>query len=76
MAVQSVSMAAQNMWLTAPSLDLAMCWLCAPLFAPETVKQTLALPVDWEPLGLMILGHPAEKTQKTRQPLENKVLWV
>jgi coenzyme F420-0:L-glutamate ligase/coenzyme F420-1:gamma-L-glutamate ligase len=76
MAVQSVSMAAQNMWLAAHSQGLAMCWLCAPLFVPNLVRETLNLPPDWEPVGLMTLGYPAEEKTKTRQPLENKVIWL
>jgi F420 biosynthesis protein FbiB-like protein len=75
MAVQSVSMAAQNLWLTAHSEGLAACWLCAPLFVPDLVRQTLELPVDWEPLGLMTLGYPAELKEKSRAPLAEKVIW-
>jgi F420 biosynthesis protein FbiB-like protein len=75
MAAQSVSMAAQNLWLAAHSQGLAACWLCAPLFTPELVRQTLDLPEDWEPLGLMTLGYPAETKEKPRQPLESRVIW-
>ena len=80
MAVQSVSMAAQNLWLAAHSQGLAMGWLCAPLFVPDLVRETLALPPDWEPLGLMPLGYPAEQPEKTRQPMTRqpmtgKVIW-
>ena len=76
MAVQSVSMAAQNLWLAAHNQGLAMCWLCAPLFVPELVRETLNLPVDWEPVGLMTLGYPAEEKEKTRKPLAESVLWI
>ncbi len=76
MAAQSVSMAAQNLWLAAHSQGFAMCWLCAPLFVPNLVRDTLNLPADWDPLGLMTLGYSAEETSKTRQPLESKVLWI
>ena len=76
MAVQSVSMAAQNLWLAAHSRGLGMGWLCAPLFAPDLARETLHLPADWQPLGLMTLGYPAEEKTKTREPLENKVMWV
>ena len=75
LAVQSVAMAGQNMWLTAHSLGLGMNWVCAPLFVPELVRDTLTLPSDWEPVGLMTLGYPAESPQKTRQPLGGKVQW-
>lgn len=76
MAAQSVSMAAQNMWLAAHSLGLAMGWLCAPLFAPQATSAALALPPDWEPLGLMTLGYAAEQPQKTRGSLADRVLWI
>ncbi len=76
MAVQSVSMAAQNLWLAAHSQGLAMCWLCAPLFVPDLVRNTLSLSSDWEPLGLMTLGYPAEEKTKTRNPLEDCVIWL
>ena len=76
MAVQSVAMAAQNMWLAAHSQGLAMCWLCGPLFVPNLVNRTINLPADWEPLGLMTLGYPMEERTKTRQPMAERVIWV
>ena len=75
LAVQSVSMAGQNMWLMAHSLGLGMNWVCAPLFVPQLVRNTLKLPPDWEPVGLMTLGYPAESPQKTRQSLAGKIMW-
>lgn len=76
MAVQSVSMAAQNLWLAAHNQGLAACWLCAPLFVPDLVRETLNLPADWEPLGLMTLGYPAAEKIKSRKPVEASVIWV
>ena len=75
MAVQSVSMAAQNLWLAAHSQGLAACWLCAPLFVPDLVRTRLDLPPDWEPLGLMTLGYAAEEKIKPRKPLSEFVIW-
>ncbi|MEM7034094.1 MAG: nitroreductase family protein [Chloroflexota bacterium] len=76
MAVQSVSMAAQNLWLAAHDAGLAMCWLCAPLFVPDLVKDTLGLAAEWEPLGLMTLGYAAEEKHRTRVPIDDLVMWV
>ncbi len=73
LTVQSVAMAAQSLWLLAHSAGLGCCWLCAPLFVPLLVRDTLDLPSDWEPQGLMTLGWPAEQKQKTRQPIDGKV---
>lgn len=76
MAVQSVAMAAQNLWLLAHDAGLGACWLCAPLFVPDLVRDTLVLPTDWEPQGLLTLGWPAEEKVKTRKPLSEVVHFV
>lgn len=75
MAEQSVAMAAQLIWLTAHAAGLGACWLCAPLFVPELVSQTLNLPLDWEPQGLLTLGWPAEEKVKQRHPYQKSTRW-
>jgi len=60
MAVQSTAMATQNLLLAAHAEGLGACWLCAPLFCPETVREALALPADWQPQGLITLGYPEQ----------------
>jgi coenzyme F420-0:L-glutamate ligase / coenzyme F420-1:gamma-L-glutamate ligase len=75
MAVQSVAMAGQNLMLAAHSFGLGACWLCAPLFCPEIVKQVLDLPEDWQPQGLITIGYPAEDKEKTREPFAARVLY-
>lgn len=59
MGVQSVAMAGQNLLLAAAAEGLGAVWVCAPLFAPQAVRQSLDLPAGWEPQGLVLLGHPA-----------------
>ncbi len=76
MATQSTSMAAQNLLLMAHAEGLAACWLCAPLFVPNLVRDTLGLPDDWEPQGLITLGLPAQEQEKTRVPLEARVRFL
>ena len=76
MAVQSVAMAAQNLWLLAHAAGLGACWLCAPLFAPDETRAALALPDDWEPQGLLTLGWPAEQKEKTRRPWRQSVKFL
>jgi len=75
MAVQSVAMAGQNILLAAHDVGLAACWMCAPLFCPDVVKDALDLPDDWQPQALLTLGYPAETREKTRKPLEVSVIW-
>ena len=60
MAVQSTAMATQNLLLAAHAEGLGACWLCAPLFCPQTVRGALALPADWQPQGLITLGYPEQ----------------
>ncbi|MBP8973395.1 MAG: nitroreductase family protein [Anaerolineae bacterium] len=75
MAVQSVALAVQNMLLLAHAQGLGACWLCALLFCPDVVRETLELPPDWEALALLTVGYPAEARSKDRAPLETKVRW-
>ena len=73
MAVQSTAMAGQNLLLAAHQSGLAACWMCAPLFCPDVVQETLDLPADWEPQGLITIGYAAETKEKTRKPLADHV---
>lgn len=75
MAIQSTAMAGQNLLLTAHDFGLGACWMCAPLFVPDLVRDTLNLPEDWQPQGLITLGYPDQQRTRTRQPLETRVLW-
>lgn len=75
MAVQSVAMAGQNMLLAAHETGLGACWMCAPLFCPDVVRETLKLPLDWQPQGLITMGYPAQEREKTRRPLQESVVW-
>jgi len=77
MAVQSVAMAVQNLLLAAAADGLGACWMCAPLFCPEVVRDALDLPADWEPQALVTLGRPASSGKPaSRRPLADVVLEV
>lgn len=76
MAVQSTAMAGQNLLLAAHQSGLGACWMCAPLFCPDVVRDTLNLPKDWEPQGLVTMGYAAETKEKTRRPLSEQVLFL
>ena len=76
MAIQSTAMAAQNLLLLAHAEGLAACWVCAPLFVPGLVRETLNLPADWQPQGLITLGWAAETREKARAPLETRVKFL
>ena len=76
MMLQSVSLAGGQLLLAAHAEGLGACWMCGPLFAPQTVRETLRLPTDWEPQALIVLGWPAEEpAPRDRRPLDDTVIW-
>jgi F420 biosynthesis protein FbiB-like protein len=76
MATQSVAMATQNLLLAAHALGLGTCWMCAPLFVPETVRDVLKLDADWEPQALITLGYAAEEKIKERVAIDSKTRFL
>jgi F420 biosynthesis protein FbiB-like protein len=75
MAVQSTAMATQNLLLAAHAEGLGACWLCAPLFCPDTVRAALGLAADLHPQGLVTLGYPAQPgRERPRKPLADVML--
>jgi F420 biosynthesis protein FbiB-like protein len=75
MAVQSTALACQNLLLAAHHYELGACWMCAPLFVPELVRDVLDLPYHWHPQALITIGYPAESKDKDRARLDTRVIW-
>ena len=74
MAMQSTAMAAQNLLLATAAAGLGACWMCAPLFCPEVVRDALQLPADWQPQALVTIGVPeGPGRQRARRPLHEVV---
>jgi coenzyme F420-0:L-glutamate ligase / coenzyme F420-1:gamma-L-glutamate ligase len=77
MAGQAVAAAIQNILISAQALGLGACWMCAPLFCPDTVRDTLKLPADWEAQALIALGHPdGPPRERPRLPLNAIALTI
>jgi coenzyme F420-0:L-glutamate ligase / coenzyme F420-1:gamma-L-glutamate ligase len=58
MALLSLGAAVENMMLAATDRGLATCWVAAPIFCPEEARDALALPVEWLPHALVLVGRP------------------
>jgi len=70
MAAQSVAMAVQNLLLAAHAEGLGACWMCAPLFCADVVREAFSLTDDWEAQALITLGYPANAGKPAaRRPL-------
>ena len=41
--------------------EIGSCWIGSTIFAADLVRQVLGLDADWEPLGAIAIGHPAEQ---------------
>jgi F420 biosynthesis protein FbiB-like protein len=77
MAIQAAACAAQNILLKARELELGACWMCAPLFCPDIVRDTLCLPDNWEPQVLITIGHPADNGKlRERKSIDEISIWL
>ena len=71
MAIQSLGAAIQNLLLAATARGLDTGWMCAPLFCPDVVRDTLGLASGLVPHALIQLGWAArESPRRERLPLE------
>jgi F420 biosynthesis protein FbiB-like protein len=70
MAAQSTAMAGENLLLAAQAEGLGACWICAPLFCADQVREVLALPEEWMPQGIVLAGYAGEPGKiRGRKPL-------
>ncbi len=58
MALLSLGAAVENLMLTAAALELASCWVAAPIFCPHEARDALGLPHEWLPQALVLVGAP------------------
>ncbi|HEY1740031.1 MAG TPA: hypothetical protein VGI86_15055, partial [Acidimicrobiia bacterium] len=51
-------------------LGYASCWVAAPIFCPEAARDALALPPEWLPHAMVVVGRPdAGYTARERPPV-------
>jgi coenzyme F420-0:L-glutamate ligase / coenzyme F420-1:gamma-L-glutamate ligase len=56
----AVGAAVQALLVAFAVRGLGSCWIGSTIFAADLVRAELELPADWEPLGAIAIGYPAE----------------
>lgn len=75
MAIQSFGAAVQNFLLTIYAAGLDSGWMCAPLFCPEVVQETLGLDEALIPQALLPVGYAAkDPVRRDRLPVEDLIV--
>lgn len=55
--------AVQGLLVALAVRDVGSCWVGSTIFAPDVVRAELGLPADWEPLGTVAIGFPADRLE-------------
>jgi coenzyme F420-0:L-glutamate ligase / coenzyme F420-1:gamma-L-glutamate ligase len=74
MAAHSLGAALQNVMLAAAARGLASCWMCAPVFCPEVVRDALELPTALIPHALLTVGYPAKPPPERERPTLDQIV--
>jgi coenzyme F420-0:L-glutamate ligase/coenzyme F420-1:gamma-L-glutamate ligase len=68
MAAHSLGAALQNVMLAAHASGLASCWMCAPVFCSNVVRDALGLPQELIPHAIVTIGYPGRPPRARERP--------
>jgi coenzyme F420-0:L-glutamate ligase/coenzyme F420-1:gamma-L-glutamate ligase len=71
----AVGAAVQALLVALAVRGVGSCWIGSTIFAADLVRSELDLPHDWEPLGAIAIGYPAEPSEP-REPASIEGLLV
>jgi coenzyme F420-0:L-glutamate ligase/coenzyme F420-1:gamma-L-glutamate ligase len=71
----AVGAAVQGLLVGLAVRGVGSCWIGSTIFAPAVVRSILQLPPDWEPLGAIAIGYPAEEVEaREPAPVDDRLL--
>jgi coenzyme F420-0:L-glutamate ligase/coenzyme F420-1:gamma-L-glutamate ligase len=71
MFIASTGAAIQNLMLALAAQGVGSCWLSTSLFCSEEAGEALGLGPEWQAVGCVIAGYPADEPQP-RAPADPK----
>ena len=74
MAAHSLGAALQNVMLAAHANGLASCWMCAPVFCSDVVRDALNLPSELIPHAIVTMGYPARPPTSRERPSVDQIV--
>ena len=74
MASHSLGAALQNIMLAAHANGLASCWMCAPVFCSEVVRDALGLEDGLFPHAIVTIGYAARPPRARTRPSVDQIV--
>lgn len=74
MAAHSLGAALQNIMLAAYANGLASCWMCAPVFCSEVVRDALGLDDGLFPHAIVTIGYAVRPPRERQRPSVDQIV--